>query len=254
MIWRQLDLDLGPRPHEVADEVFARLQPAIDPTKLWFVRKPPGLRVRAHPEGEGTDVLALIAAGLRDDGIVVSVRESVYEPEARRFGGGRAMERVHSFFHVDSRGFIAWHVQRARARLAPAVASLAVVSTLFDRLLGGAGSEIWDAWANLAAMHGIEHEGATARPLPPPTFAQLQALAADHESAVLADYDRGCEALAAGVEALRREGDFRVGLRAFAADVALFHWNRWGLVRAQRVELCEGALAAFHPHRRMPCP
>ena len=168
------------------------------------------------------------------------------------------MERVHSFFHVDSRAFVAWHLRRARGRLAPAVVSLAVIETLFDRLLGGAGSEIWDAWANLASLHGIEHgiehERATAKPLPPPTFAQLQAMAADHESEVLADYDRGCHALAEGVDALRREGDFHVGVRAFAADVALFHWNRWGIAHDERVGLCEGALAEFHPHRRMPCP
>jgi thiopeptide-type bacteriocin biosynthesis protein len=257
VIWRQLDIDLGPRPKDVADEVFARMQPAIDPTHLWFVRKPPGLRVRAKTEVGGTDVLTRIAAELRDDGVVVSAREGVYEPEARRFGGARAMERVHAFFHVDSRGFIAWHRRRAEARLAPAVVSLAVISTLFDRLLAGAGSEIWDAWANLASLHGIEHgieHDATARPLLPPTFAQLHALAADHESAVLADYDHGCHALAEGVDALRREGDFRVGVRAFAADVALFHWNRWGIAEDERVELCEGALAAFHPHRRKQCP
>jgi thiopeptide-type bacteriocin biosynthesis protein len=254
VIWRQLDIDLGPSPKDVADEVFARMQPAIDPTNLWFVRKPPGLRVRAHTEVRGTDVLAHIVSGLRDDGVVVSVREGVYEPEARRFGGARAMELVHSFFHVDSRGFIAWHLRRAHGRLASAVASLAVVATLFDRLLAGAGSETWDAWANLASLHGIGHHNATARPLPPPTIAQLQSMAAGHESDVLADYDRGCHALAEGVDALRREGGFHVGVRAFAADVALFHWNRWGIAHDERIALCEGALAALHPHRGLPCP
>ena len=253
MIWRQLDIDLGPSPKDVADEVFARMQPAIDPTQLWFVRKPPGLRVRAHAEVGGTDALARITAGLRDDGLVVSVREGVYEPEARRFGGARAMERVHAFFHVDSRGFIAWYGRRAEARLAPAVVSLAVIATLFDRLLAGADSEIWDAWANLASLHGIAHDKA-ARPLSPATIAQLRAMAADHESAVLEDFEHGCLALAEGVDALRREGDFHVGVRAFAADVALFHWNRWGIAHAERISMCEGALAAFHPHRRMPCP
>lgn len=247
-MWRQLDIDLGPSPKDVVDDVFARMQPAIDAADLWFVRKPPGLRVRAKTE---VDVLASIAAGLRD--VVPSVREGVYEPEARRFGGARAMERVHAFFHVDSRAFVDWHRRRSEGRLAPAVVSLAVIATLFDRLLGGADSEIWDAWANLASLHGIGHE-ATAESLVPPTIAQLQALAADHESAALADYDRGCRALAEGIDALRREGDFHVGVRAFAADVALFHWNRWGIATGERIAMCEGALAAFHPHRRMQCP
>lgn len=254
VIWRQLDIDLGPRPIDVVDEVFRRLQPAIDPLHLWFVRKPPGLRIRARTEVGGKDVLSRIVTGLRDDDIVVSAHEGVYEPEARRFGGERAMERVHSFFHVDSRGFITWHLQRARARLPPAVASLGVVATLFDRVLAGADSETWDAWANLASLHGIEHHRTTARPLLPPTFAQLHAMAADHESAVLTDYDRGCDALAEGVDVLRREGGFHVGVRAFVADVALFHWNRWGIAHDERIALCEGALAALHPHRRMPCP
>ena len=164
------------------------------------------------------------------------------------------MELVHAFFHADSRGFIAWHLRSAQGRLAPAVGSLAAVAALFDRLLAGAGSEIWDAWANLAALHGVAHHDATARPLLPPTIAQLQAMAADHESDVLADHDRACRALAEGVDALRRDGDLRVGVRAFAADVAVFHWNRWGIAHDERIALCEGALAALHPHRRLPCP
>jgi len=253
-MWRQLDIDLGPSPKAVADVVFARVQAAIEPTHLWFVRKPPGLRVRARDVARETETLAHIVAGLRDDGVVVAMSESVYEPEARRFGGARAMELVHAFFHVDSRAFIAWHLQRAQARLAPAVASLAIVSTLFDRLLAGAASEVWDAWANLGAVHGVAHRDITARPLPAPTLAQLQAVVADHEAELLADYDRGCQALADGIASLRRESDFHVGLRAFAADVALFHWNRWGLSRDERIALCEGALAALDPHRRLPCP
>jgi thiopeptide-type bacteriocin biosynthesis protein len=249
VIWRQLDIDLGPRPSDVVDEVLACLQRAIDPTQLWFVRKPPGLRIRAH-----ADHVAQIAAELRDDGVDVSVRESVYEPEARRFGGARAMERVHAFFHVDSRGFIAWHLRRAHGQLTSAVISLAVIATLFDRLLAGSGSEMWDAWANLASMHGIAHRNATAQPLPLPTIAQVQALATDRECDVLADYDRGCNALADGIQALRRDGDFDVGARAFAADVALFHWNRWGIATDARIAICEGALATLDPHRRLPCP
>ena len=254
MIWRQLDIDLGPRPRDVVDEVFARIQPAIESTKLWFVRKPPGLRVRARTEPGAPDALALVVAGLRDDGIVVSIREAVYEPEARRFGGARAMDRVHSFFHLDTRAFVAWHLGRARARLAPAVTSLAVVATLFDHLLGGADSEIWDAWANLAAQHGIAQHHATARPLHAPTLAQLQAMASDHESVLLAEYDRGCHTLAEAIAALQRDGELQVGVRAFAADVALFHWNRWGIATDERIAMCEGALAAVHPHRRMPRP
>lgn len=252
-MWHQLDIDLGPSPKDVADEVFTRMQAATEPTSLWFVRKPPGLRVRVRDDARETETLAQVVAGLRDDGLVAASSASVYEPEARRFGGARAMELVHAFFHVDSRAFIAWHVKRAEARLSPTVASLAVVTTLFDRLLAGASSEIWDAWANLAALHGIPHRNPTARPLPPPTIAQIQAIAADHEADVLAAYDRGCTALADGIAALRRDSDFHVGLRAFAADVAMFHWNRWGLIRAERVALCEGALAALDPHRRSPC-
>lgn len=237
----QLEIDLGPAPKDAADAVFARFEPAM---RVWFVRKPPGLRVR------GEDVRA-VAAALRDDGI--AVRENVYEPEARRFGGTRAMALVHAFFLVDSRGFVAYHLHRARARLAPEVLSLAMVGTLFARLLADAGSEIWDAWANLAAMHGIDHRAVTA-PLAPPAIAQLQPLATDHEAAILAAYDRGCTALAERIAALREDGDLHVGVRAFAADLALFHWNRWGIAHAARVASCEGALAALHPHRRLPCP
>lgn len=254
MTWRQLDLDLGPRPADVVDEVFTRLLPATEPTQLWFVRKPPGLRIRARTGGDGADVLSRIVAELRGDGVIASVRDAVYEPEARRFGGARAMACVHAFFHVDSCGFIACHLRRSHARLAPAVLSLAMVATLFDRLLAGADSEIWDAWANLASLHGIAHRDVTAEALLPPTLAQLQAIAAEHEAAVMVALGHACDVLASAVDDLRRDDDFDVGVRAFAADVALFHWNRWGLTERERLATCRGALAALHPHRRMPCP
>src|SRR3569832_1880677 len=241
VMWRLLVFVFGLCLKAVADVVFARVQAAIEPTHLWFVRKPPGLRVRARDVARETETLAHIVAGLRDDGVVVEMSESVYEPEARRFGGTRAMELVHAFFHVDSRAFIAWHLLRAQARLAPAVASLAIVSTLFDRLLAGAATEKKNTWANLGAVHGGAHRDITARPLPAPSLAQLQAVVADHEAELLADYDRGCQALADGIAWLRRESDFHVGLRAFAEGVALFLWNRWGLSRVVCFVLCVGA-------------
>lgn len=256
MIWLQYDVDLGPRPRDAVGEVFTRLQPAFDtrPLGIWFVRKPPGLRLRTRGDIGKGDPVADILAGLRHDDVVAKVSEVVYEPEVRRFGGERAMELVHDFFHVDSRAFAAWFRQREHGRLAAAVVSLGVVSTLFDRLLAGAASEVWDAWANLAAIHGIDHRSPTTTPLPITTVAELRTIAANREADALAEYDEGCRVLADGIAALRRDGGLHVGLRAFAADVALFHWNRYGLRPRERVALSEGALCALDPHRRLPFP
>lgn len=258
--WRQFELDLGAlaERRERAAEVFDRLTPLLldseETSTAWFVRKPPGIRLRVVELQ--VEPIAAALQDLADDGALAGLSRAVYEPETRRFGGTEAMTAVHDFFAVDTRAFLATRRlgQHGGVSVSPEVFSLTTVGELFRVGLVGAGGEIWDAWCNLAEMHGHPWRERAAEPLPLPTFAQLQELATMAVAPSVAALGSGVHALARHLTRLLHSGALGVGLRGLLATVALFHWNRHGLPKGARHQLLAGALAATDPYRRLPAP
>lgn len=223
------------------------------PVGRWFVRKPPGLRLRVHGEGFDADARAELDALIeaeRQAGRVQRCWRSTYEPERDRLGGDAVLPAVHALFCADTDLWSAWiELQAAgRTRLEPAWMSLALQGDLLRR-----GTEAREeAWAIWAGLHRL-YVGAPPRPparttrtsLADPTV--LARLASADEQTLLA---RGFEAnarLLAAVREAERSELLIGGVRALLATLAAFHWNRWGLDQPTIASLCEAMVADLHP-------
>jgi thiopeptide-type bacteriocin biosynthesis protein len=109
--WQQFNV--RPNGLEQADRILiAQIGPSLDTlvadgavSGWWYMNKPPGWRIRvfdARPDAVGQTLDALSAAGA-----VAEWNPAIYEPETAAFGGGSAMEIVHSLFCADTAGVLA---------------------------------------------------------------------------------------------------------------------------------------------------
>ncbi|HWE05575.1 MAG TPA: thiopeptide-type bacteriocin biosynthesis protein, partial [Rhizomicrobium sp.] len=164
-VWVQLNIGLG-RGAEGAQAsaraLFGELMPVMRRLNrrgavdcFHFVRKAPDLRLRFRavaPDETLLPRLAKLFQKLCADGVIASVARSVYEPEARVFGGAAAMDAVHDYFDADSRGWILWNETVATGhRVAAEQMCTTVIDDLFHSVLG-CPSEVWDAWNNLCHL------------------------------------------------------------------------------------------------------
>lgn len=257
--WVQLDVRLGPARAAAAPAVFEALWPLADPARrrgleLFFaVRKPPDLRLRLR----GMRPLELVEdwghclRELQRAGLVAHWSQVPYEPEAARFGGAGVMEAAHRWFETDSLAWLRWEPLAARqgCRLAREVLSLAVLNGLFGAVVDD-GAEAWDVWRRLAELHGLTPE--PGKPVHAVTPAGLREAASPAEAELLAAYESAGDELAAGLSELAQRGELRRGRRSLLADLALFHWNRFGLSVESRARLVTAMLAVLEP--RAPGP
>jgi thiopeptide-type bacteriocin biosynthesis protein len=216
--------------------------------QFFFMRKPPGLRLRF----EGPDLVStlehVLVRWLEDAerrNLIRSFRFATYEPEVFLFGGQTGMALAHEHFDRDSRLILAYEtlnpIDLPRDRL-----SVALMHDLFVAIADDQ-SELWDIWQRVWHGHGRP-------PLPPPAAMQVSPL-------------RGLETLSSPAARLLDEGrsnNARVACRLHAADVArrldcgprawlatacTFHWNRIGLSLDERVPLMAAMLHVLDPHR-----
>jgi hypothetical protein len=220
---------------------------AAGATNFFFMRKPPGLRVRLAGTPDLAAALRSHVDSWRSDGLVVDVAPSVYEPEEHLFGGPVSMRYVHRLFTVDS---LAWLDHAARPGGPPAWAfSLRLIRALLDGLeiVGWEDLDVWDRLRRQAF-----------RTLPAPvTGTAAYAAAAEGVRAAWAGTDdpaagfpaagspaagfpvTGFPAAGFPVEVKAVAADWRagyfsspgayVGPREAAAFAIVFHWNRGGL-------------------------
>lgn len=262
--WVQLNVALS-RPDgqalTSARRVFAALAPLVDAwrrdgklSQLYFMRKPPDLRLRLRGPQPAVDLLpGAIGAleQLRRDGAVERFFESVYEPEAHLFGGPDAMELVHAYFDADTRGWLTLDRLWASgpSLLTPEILACAVIDDLLQLALGDR-SEIWDVWCNLAAG------GVPAIDVPVPPSPELLGRLALAERTVLEHYFAHNSQLARGLATLHDSGRLSCGLRALLTQVALFHFHRYGLDAAEQAAMAGAMQRKWNPHsaRRTPDP
>lgn len=259
--WLQLNVALvrgeaGALPS--ARALFARLAPLVAAYRrrrllrlFLFVRKPPDVRLRflgPDPERHLLPELRRAIDDLHGAGVVRRVFPSVYEPETRQFGGPEASGHVHAYFDADTAAWLALDRLAAEGgRAIPAVTLVAAtMGDLFFRALG-CRSEVWDTWCNLAAVIRAP-EVRTGAPVPDIVLLDtLLPMATPPEKAVLRQYHRANQQLAAGLLRVWERGRLRSGLRAILPYVALFHLNRHGIDPNQQVVMVQSMVRAWDP-------
>jgi len=220
---------------------------------FFFMRKPPGLRLRFEVAEPVETVLSQLRPGLhalRSAGRVIRFFPSIYEPETHLFGGALAMRLVHRYFDVDSMGWVTFDRLERSGKLrvlSDTALSVAVLNDLFLRA-GLDGSELWDAWQNLVKLTRVG--GITEDHDTHPALVLLQALlltVAPEEAQILTRYARANATLSRGLLRLWERGRLNAGLRAILAFVALFHLNRYGYGPARGRALAATMAAAWDP-------
>jgi thiopeptide-type bacteriocin biosynthesis protein len=221
---------------------------------VFFMRKPPGLRVRFRMNPDASDaVVAKVRASckrLKASGRCGRIYFSCYEPETFQFGGPRAMELAHRYFAGDTKAWCEHSrlLAEGRAVLGPDVLSLSVLNDLFQRTLRGSEDEVWDTWCNLSLIHGRRPE-LVERPLRAPTLDELARVASPPEGELLRQYERRNRAFALGLQRAHERGELLYAMRLILPFVALFHWNRYALSPAQRELICGSMYTRLHTKR-----
>ena len=201
----------------------------------FFVRKPPGLRLRFTGRDIGAQLEPVLlqwltGAEARND--VRGFRFAIYEPEEARFGGPVGMAIAHNAFDHDSRGAIHYESlsDDQRRAVSRVDLSVAICGDLFLNSLGDR-AEIWDVWQRLLRV--IRRNA----PAPDTTVSGELDARPPHAAADLADLSPELRALveerlsdnrglAATIVAARDAGRLTVGLRSWLTAVTIFHWNR----------------------------
>jgi thiopeptide-type bacteriocin biosynthesis protein len=247
--WVQVNCTLFPQGLAAPLYVpWTRLQDAFEAwraerrfTRCFFMRKPPGLRLRFQGVHLGARLEPALVAWLeeaegRND--LRGFRFAVYEPERFRFGGAAGMDVAHDHFDGDSRLALRYETlaDDDRAHLPRDLYSLIVTYDLCRRAVDD-GAELWDVWRRLgvavggnlptvgadASVTARDHAALALAPaflatLPPPAVT------------LLADARALNEAIAARLHAAGVAGRLAIGPRAWLAAACVFHWNRLGLV------------------------
>jgi len=205
-------------------------------TRFFFVRKPPGLRLRfqADRRAELEPVVAAWAAELEDRGTVRSARFAIYEPETARFGGLAGTAVVEDWFGATAQCALAYEcLEPHRQEAAPRVL---VGLSLVDDLVRGVvddDAERWEVWSALERL---------TRPLPGAHEVDLgvieaclsrdERLRAQLESSMgslMVDVFGANRRVSKHLRALARFDRLDVGPRAWLTAAIPFLWNHLGL-------------------------
>ena len=214
----------------------------------FFQRKPPDLRLRFRgPRDALLARLHPMMARMTAEGHVIRSFDSVYEPEARQFGGPNAMRHVHAYWSADSGLWITLDrlMEAGSVRIPHATLMIAALNDLFGRTLND-GGEVWDTWCNLLVL--LRDEGAVPiSAAPPPMLDALVATASEAEGAILDGYRHANMRLAAGLIGTWEQGRLRCGLRAILPYAAMFTLNRHGFDQAAATTIARAMAAAWNP-------
>jgi thiopeptide-type bacteriocin biosynthesis protein len=244
------------RLFDTFSSLVGELQAARAVGHCFFIRKPPGLRLRFLPRA-GIDRRALVSRLIRRlravPGGVRRLFCSRYEPEVYQFGGPALMEEVHGHFSADTQLWVRHRDLAARGvqHIDGAVLCLAIANDLLLRCLEGAAEEAWDVWSNLARLHGFDDVDRGQATLPVVRPGDLVGAADRAERAILKGYERANERLARQMIRLHSRGRLLYGAREVLPWIIIFHWNRHWLGMDQRRRLCAAMIAALNPKRAL---
>ena len=217
--------------------------------RFFFMRKPPGLRLR----WQGPEVHDILQpqlkawlAGLEEVGVIRSFSFPPYQPEVDRFGGPVGMDIAHEHFDEDSAIALAYEAldDRRRGEVSRHVISAAICSDLFRRALNDR-QEIAGAWTDLASDardlliwlgRQVPQEESNTERLKADLVKSAVALADPFWAALSPDVAalvrraiRANERTAAGVRMAGAAGRLSIDRRSWLVSAATFHRNRMGL-------------------------
>lgn len=214
----------------------------------WFLRKPPGLRIRIAGARSYTDALTGVFDDAVRDGLVTRWWSAEYEPEIAVFGGDVGMNLAHEIFASDSTG-ITHFIQPSTATSDRVLLSL-ILMTHLQRAAGLDWNERGDVWVRVAAQR-------TSHDLP---AGDLERLAEQAHTVMTTDTHAvtrrpgAFATVAPWADALHRhgrdlasaahDGDLTRGLREILSLHVIFHWNRMGLPAATQAVWAAAAAAA----------
>ncbi|MEO3807165.1 thiopeptide-type bacteriocin biosynthesis protein [Nonomuraea sp. B1E8] len=217
----------------------------------WFLRKPPGWRLRVHT----TDRTAVDRAlrELVEERVIARWWSTIYEPETFAFGGPDGTAIAHELFCADSHGVLAYARRKAADRGRRELSLL-----LINALLREAGLDWFergDVFGRVAAIRlAPPAEQTPAVEKLAPNVRTLLLVPRQADRRLLADTLTFAEPWLAAYEvAGQRLGDAAArgrldrGLRAVLTHVLIFHWNRFGLSATTQGVLAHAAKAAFLP-------
>jgi len=257
--WCQLRIRLTGQDHSERT-VAAVLGPRLDTLTAeggaagwWFMRKPPGWRIRLLDAD--TPAVSRLLAGLAADGIDAARTPSPYEPETTAFGGPTGMDIAHALFCADSRGVLGYlscgDPPAGRRELSVLLISAMLTAAGLDWFERG------DVFGRVARMRPEIPAGGTAKT--GQLAAQLKVMLAVPVPAGLPVLTAGGGAgfavrwLTAFQDAGRRfagaaeSGTLGRGLRTVLAHAVIFHWNRLGLTATTQAVLARAATTAYLP-------
>ncbi|RFU41254.1 bacteriocin biosynthesis protein [Actinomadura logoneensis] len=209
----------------------------------WFFTRKGHWRIRYLPAADastGPPVHRLLTQG-------VEATSDIYEPETHAFGGTTSMAIAHQLFHADSRHLLTYLSSSTDNRRELSI----VLSTAFMRAAGLEFGEQGDVWARIADQRAPLR---TDRP-PASTWATFTGNVRE----LLLGNLRGDDLTTTWVQAfqrageqlrhLREQGHLTRGIRAVAAEHAIFHWNRIGILGPTQAVLARAAADAVFGER-----
>lgn len=259
--WLQLNLVLpeptqaGPEDlHPLFEEIFLKVDHLKKQRALrcfFFLRKPPGIRLRfalAAPEEDTASEIESCFRRLVKRKLVTRLYRGSYEPETFKFGGPDGINAVHAHFFADSTAWWSWEQLRCAAvtRLNAKLLSVGVLNDLFSQCLEGP-EEIWDVWCRLAVLHGasVLSDGSA---MPRIGIEQLLEQVTPKERSLLRKYVACNRAIARKLDAISAKGKLLFGIRQVLPHVAIYHWNRYGFTESDRTSMLTAGLRAWSPH------
>lgn len=225
--------------------------------RFFFMRKPPGLRLRFQGRALDARLAPTLIAWLEEQerrNAIRGFRLALYEPERFRFGGVAGMRIAHDQFDRDSRAAIAYEAlgEADRVELPRDIFSIVAANDLALRCVDDA-AELWDIWQRLrAAVGGVAQEQVAEAELTRARAAlhgapAFVAALSPQATALLHTAQAANAATAAALRAAYTAGGMTVGPRAWLAAAIVFHWNRLGLTTDELRPLTARMLRLLSP-------
>ena len=207
-------------------------------TYFFFVRKPPGLRLRFYSTGVNTKIRTklvewLLNAESHND--IRGFRFGIYEPEVFRFGGFYGMDVAHLLFQYDADIFLE-HKSLGKTLIDPLPLPLFSLISSHDliRKCVDDTAEMWDVWKQLEAVLKSVDDNSLGPEVSYPmndimaneNFMNRQPLGVQKLiSKILASNTQ----IASFIRAAQINSHMSVGVRTWLVAAMVFHWNRYGL-------------------------